>query len=74
MFVWNLATRDLAEQMNATSAPVPYGTDEFQLAGLTPLAGTHVDVPRVAESPVHFECRVTDIHRLRRHDGSPVDP
>ncbi|MEA1648176.1 flavin reductase family protein [Nitrospirillum sp. BR 11164] len=73
VFVWNLATRDLAEQMNATSAPVPYGTNEFEAAGLTQLPAVQIDVPRVAESPVHFECRVTDIHRLRRHDGTAVD-
>jgi flavin reductase (DIM6/NTAB) family NADH-FMN oxidoreductase RutF len=34
-FVWNLATRGLAEQMNATSATAPYDVDEFALAGLT---------------------------------------
>ncbi|MDZ5650134.1 flavin reductase family protein [Nitrospirillum sp. BR 11828] len=73
VFVWNLATRDLATQMNATSAPLPYGVNEFQAAGLTQVPGTLIDVPRVGESPVHFECRVTDIHRLRRHDGTAVD-
>lgn len=34
-------TRDLAERMNTTSATVPYGTDEFTLAGLTPVASRH---------------------------------
>src|SRR5579863_6149710 len=34
-FVWNLATRAMAEHMNATSAAVSYETDEFVLAGLT---------------------------------------
>ncbi|MFT8243401.1 flavin reductase family protein [Roseomonas sp. BN140053] len=68
-FVWNLATRDLAERMNATSAPVPYGTDEFALAGLTPVPSRLVAPPRVAESPVNFECRVTEIVTLKGHDG-----
>jgi flavin reductase (DIM6/NTAB) family NADH-FMN oxidoreductase RutF len=36
-FVWNLATRDLAEAMNETSATLPHGEDEFTFAGLTPL-------------------------------------
>jgi flavin reductase (DIM6/NTAB) family NADH-FMN oxidoreductase RutF len=53
-FVWNLATRDLAERMNATSAAVPYETDEFALAGLTPLPSRLISVPRVAESRVNF--------------------
>jgi len=72
-FVWNLATRTLAEAMNASSAPVPYGTDEFALAGLTKAASRLVAPPRVAESPVNFECAVTDIVRLRSHTGTPAD-
>ena len=28
-FVWNLATRDLAEAMNLTSATLPHDQDEF---------------------------------------------
>ena len=71
-FVWNLATRDLAEQMNATCVAAPYGTDEFALAGLTPLASEHVNVPRVAESGVTFECKVSDIVQLRGHTGAEV--
>ena len=68
-FVWNLATRDLAERMNATSAPVPSEVDEFHLTGLTPIPSRCVAPPRVAESPVHFECIVTEIIHLRDHDG-----
>jgi flavin reductase (DIM6/NTAB) family NADH-FMN oxidoreductase RutF len=68
-FVWNLSTRDLAEQMNATCASVPYGTDEFALAGLTPIPSRFVSVPRVAESPVNFECKVTEIVQLKSHTG-----
>jgi flavin reductase (DIM6/NTAB) family NADH-FMN oxidoreductase RutF len=71
-FVWNLATRDLAERMNATSAPVPYGTDEFALAGLTPVAARLVGAPMVAESPVHFECKVADIVQLKGWRGDPA--
>jgi flavin reductase (DIM6/NTAB) family NADH-FMN oxidoreductase RutF len=71
-FVWNLVTRPVAEQMNLTSAAVPYGTDEFALAGLTPLAARLVAPPRVGESPVHFECKVCDIVRLKSHDGRPT--
>jgi flavin reductase (DIM6/NTAB) family NADH-FMN oxidoreductase RutF len=71
-FVWNLATRDIAEQMNATSASAPYGTNEFDLAGLTPIPSRLVSVPRVAESPVHFECKVTEILPLRTMTGEPT--
>jgi len=72
-FAWNLTTKSLAERMNATSATVASDVDEFALAGLTPVASTRIDVPRVAESPVSFECRVIDVLRLRTADGVPVD-
>jgi flavin reductase (DIM6/NTAB) family NADH-FMN oxidoreductase RutF len=69
-FVWNLATRKLAEQMNASSAMMPYGTDEFALAGLTPAPSRLVASPRVAESPVQFECKVSDIVQLKGYEGN----
>jgi flavin reductase (DIM6/NTAB) family NADH-FMN oxidoreductase RutF len=72
-FVWNLSTKALAEQMNESCAAVPYGNDEFDLAGLTKLPSRLVKPPRVAESPVNFECKVTDIIRLKSHTGKPAD-
>ncbi len=71
-FVWNLATRALAEPMNESCAAVPYGADEFALAGVTPTPSRLVGPPRVAESPVAFECRVSDIVQLRGHEGTPA--
>jgi flavin reductase (DIM6/NTAB) family NADH-FMN oxidoreductase RutF len=71
-FVWNLTTRALAEAMNATCAPVPYGVDEFGLADITALPSRLVAAPRVAESPVNFECKVSDIVRLKTHTGAPA--
>ncbi len=69
-FVWNLTTRDLAEPMNATCAGVPYETDEFALAGLTPAPSRLVAAPRVAESPVNFECKVSEIVQLKGYAGN----
>jgi flavin reductase (DIM6/NTAB) family NADH-FMN oxidoreductase RutF len=71
-FCWNLATRALAERMNATCAAVPPEVDEFALAGLTPAASRLVDVPRVLEAPVSFECRLTQLIRLHGADGQPA--
>jgi flavin reductase (DIM6/NTAB) family NADH-FMN oxidoreductase RutF len=71
-FVWNLATRALAEAMNTTCAAVPPEVDEFALAGLTPIPSQLVGVPRVAESPVSFECRLTQIVQLERASGEQV--
>jgi flavin reductase (DIM6/NTAB) family NADH-FMN oxidoreductase RutF len=71
-FCWNLATRALAERMNATCAAVPSDVDEFALAGLAPAASRLVGVPRVAEAPVSFECRLTQLLQLRGADGQDV--
>jgi flavin reductase (DIM6/NTAB) family NADH-FMN oxidoreductase RutF len=72
-FVWNLATMDLAKQMNATAAHVARDVDEFSIAGLTPAPSKLVNVPRVAESPVSFECKLTQVVQLQRADGKKVD-
>ena len=72
-FVWNLATRPLAEQMNQTSASVAPEVDEFVLAGLRPASSRIVAAPRVAESPVAFECRVTQILQLQSAGGEQLE-
>ena len=72
-FVWNLATRELAEPMNLSSAPLPPGISEFERAGLATAPSHIVTVPRVAASPVAFECRRTQILRLQGADGNTVD-
>jgi flavin reductase (DIM6/NTAB) family NADH-FMN oxidoreductase RutF len=71
-FVWNISTQSLAEQMNKSCADLPYGSSEFTFANLTPLPSRLVAPPRVAESPVNFECKVTDIIQLHGHDGTEV--
>ncbi len=72
-FVWNLTTRALAEAMNQSCASVGPEVSEFALAGLTPLASTVVAPPRVAESPVTFECKRTQILQLQGADGAQVE-
>jgi flavin reductase (DIM6/NTAB) family NADH-FMN oxidoreductase RutF len=71
-FVWNLTTRALAEAMNQTCAAVPPEVDEFALTGLTPAASRLVAAPRVAQSPVAFECRRTQIVQLQSAAGDKV--
>ena len=68
-FGWNLVTRPLAEQMNASCAAVGPEISEFELTGLTPVASRNIKVPRVAESPVSFECKLTQIVQLHGVDG-----
>ena len=68
-FVWNMPTWDLRDAMNASSASLPRGASEFAHAGLTAAPCRLVKPPRVAESPVALECKVTDIQRLKDLDG-----
>ena len=56
-FVCSMATYDLRDQMNTTSAPLPHGVDEFPIAGLTAAKSHIVKPPRVKESPASLECR-----------------
>lgn len=72
-FVWNLVTRPLADAMNASCAPAPYGTDEFELAGLAKAPSRRVKPPRVAASPAAFECKVTQIIPLLDHTGATTN-
>ena len=60
-FVVNIVTYDLAEAMNLTSGEYDSSVNEFELAKLTPEPSKIVRPPRVAESPVSFECKLHQI-------------
>ena len=62
-FIVHIVGEAIAERMNVSCGD--YGADisEFAEAGFTPVPGTAVDVPRVAEALVAFECRL--LHHLR---------
>lgn len=72
-FAWNLATAELAQAMNASSATVAAEVDEFGLAGLTAAPSRLIGAPRVLESPVNFECRLTQLLQLRDASGSDIE-
>src|SRR5262249_23572332 len=69
-FVWNLATWALREAVNVTATDYPHGQDEFMHAGLTKLPSQRVRPPRVAESPIHFECR--HLQTVRIPGNTPI--
>lgn len=73
VFTVSLVSRDLLHPMNASSVAVPYGVDEFAIAGLTPVMGRLVDAPYVGEAHAVLECRVTEIMEPRGLDGKPAD-
>ncbi|MBB2892463.1 flavin reductase [Flexivirga oryzae] len=69
-FTWNLVTRELGEQMNASSTT--HDVDEFEVAGVEAASSTEIGAPRVARSPVSFECRVTQLVPLQSAQGAAV--
>jgi flavin reductase (DIM6/NTAB) family NADH-FMN oxidoreductase RutF len=72
-FVWNLATMALAQAMNQTSATVPHEINEFKISGLTEVPSRLVKPPRVLESPVSFECKLSQIIQLQGADGRKAE-
>ncbi|KAK8912047.1 hypothetical protein VCV18_013027 [Metarhizium anisopliae] len=62
-FVWNMATYDLRDAVNASS--LESWEDEFPISSVTKAPSRVVKPPRVAQSPVSFECRVHSIIRIQ---------
>jgi flavin reductase (DIM6/NTAB) family NADH-FMN oxidoreductase RutF len=60
-FVVNIVTYELREAMNLTSGEYEASVNEFELAKVTPEPSKIVRPPRVAESPVSFECKLHQI-------------
>ena len=69
-FVVNIVTEALGPAMNLTSAELAGDVDEFAVAGLATAPSALVRPPRVAESPIHFECRVAHILDLGTEPGA----
>ena len=66
-FVWNMATYDLRHAVNKSAEEVPPDVDEFEISGVSKAPCELVKPSRVAESPVHFECKY---HRTIRLPGN----
>lgn len=72
-FVCNLATWELREAMNATSAPLPRGVNEMQRAGLEAAPSRLVKPPRVKAAACALECKLVRIVAIGDVAGKPVD-
>ena len=68
--VINIVNYDIVQQMSLSSTEYGKGVNEFEKAGLTPLASQTIKPPRVAESPVQFECRVNEVISLGTQGGA----
>lgn len=72
-FAVNIATRDLAEQMNVTSQDLPPDIDEFDAAGLVRRTCREIGAAAVDGSPAILECRAVEVKQLADMEGTPVD-
>ena len=70
-FVANVVSLALVEQMVKTSAPAAEDVDEFELAGLAKAPSKLVKPPRVAEAPIHLECRHWKTIEMPQSAGEP---
>ncbi len=57
-FVVNMVSEDIVVPMNECATDFSPDVDEFEVAGLTPVASERVRPPRVGESPISFECKL----------------
>ncbi len=68
-FVINITNETTAEAMNLSATVLKPDVDEFEFAGVTPVASETVNVPRVAESPIAFECKLQQIVEVGTQPG-----
>ncbi|MEX2350259.1 MAG: flavin reductase family protein [Flavobacteriaceae bacterium] len=68
--VINIVNFAMVQQMSLSSTEYPKGTNEFTKAGLTPVPSEKIKPPRVAESPVQFECVVNEVVQLGKEGGA----
>lgn len=62
-FVVNVVPAAIAAAMALAAEPLAHGESEFDLTGLTPAPAAMVAAPRLAQSPVSFECLTRQIIR-----------
>lgn len=63
-FVINIVDETLSNAMNLSSGSYPPDMSEFDVSGITPTPSEFVSAPRIAESPVHLECKLKAILEL----------
>ncbi|GKY88588.1 flavin reductase family protein [Sinisalibacter aestuarii] len=65
VFCVNVVEEEGMNEMNASSAALPAGTDEFAAARVTKAACTQIACSRVALAPAALECRLTQVVKLK---------
>jgi len=68
-FVINIVDEETAVFMNRSAAEVERDVDEFAFAGVTPVPSEAINVPRVQEAPISFECTLQQIVTINEGPG-----
>lgn len=68
--VINVVSYSMVQQMSLSSTEYPKGVNEFEKSGFTEVASEIVRPPRVAESPVQFECEVQQVISMGDQGGA----
>jgi flavin reductase (DIM6/NTAB) family NADH-FMN oxidoreductase RutF len=68
--VINIVNYNMVQQTSLASSPFARGINEFVKAGFTPIASELIKPLRVKESPVQFECKVTEVKELGKAGGA----
>jgi len=68
-FVVNLAVESYRREVSAAAEPMRHGESEFDLTALDTASSSVVRPPRVARSPVAYECSTREVIRLA--EGEP---
>ena len=68
--VISLVTEEIAQQVSLASCEFDSNVNEFEKAGLTEVKSECISPYRVMESPINFECKVTQIISLGTNGGA----
>lgn len=68
--VINIVTYDMVQQASLASTEYPRGVNEFEKAGFNSINSLKIKPPRVAQSPVQFECVVNEVIELGKDGGA----
>ena len=68
-FVVNITNEETAQAMNLSATEFEAGISEFEWAGVTPQPSSQIRVPRVAEAPIAFECKLQQIVSVSEAPG-----
>ena len=68
--VISLVTEEIGQQVSLSSCDFDTETNEFEKAGFTEVKSDLITPSRIKESPINFECKVTDIITLGDKGGS----